>query len=103
MVMAVGLIIAIGVNKKVWNLLCLIYVLTSDVHVNICFQVSFSYIIENMNMLITRLFFQTVEDEELIAPAISILCNLLQYNPNLRQHLAADLKAMLTLLRCESK
>ena len=40
MVMAVGLIIAIGVNKKVWDLLWLIYVFTSDVHVNLCFQVS---------------------------------------------------------------
>ena len=101
MIMVVGLIIVIGVNKKVWDSLWLIYVFTIDVYVNLCFQVFFIYYWKYEYVDLRIILFQTVEDEELIAPAISVLCNLLQYNPNLRQHLAADLKAILTLLRCK--
>ena len=46
MIMAVGLIIAIGVNKKVWDSLWLIYVFTCDVYVNLCFQVFFHILLK---------------------------------------------------------
>jgi len=40
-------------------------------------------------------------EEETVAPAISILASLLQYNQDIRQALAADVSSILTLLRCE--
>ncbi|KAF6028605.1 RTTN [Bugula neritina] len=39
-------------------------------------------------------------EEETVAPAISILASLLQYNQDIRQALAADVSSILTLLRC---
>ena len=45
--------------------------------------------------------FQSVEDEESIPAAVSILVSLLQYNGELRLALAADVKHMLILLRCK--
>lgn len=37
----------------------------------------------------------------MIPAAVSILANLLQYNPDVRQHLAADLNVIIMLIRCK--